>query len=73
MPTMIGVKSRSATSPTASSKEFMLAGERSRRWSPDGEGFGFLHRVHEPPSPKSIVEFEQIARSFGYSLGVEVV
>ena len=31
-----------------------------------------LHRVHESPSPKSLAELEQVARSFGHSLGLEL-
>jgi ribonuclease R len=30
-----------------------------------------LHRVHEKPDPKKVIEFEELAHAFGYSLGVE--
>jgi len=32
-----------------------------------------LYRVHEPPDPAKVAEFEMIARSFGYSLGIDLV
>jgi len=31
-----------------------------------------LHRVHEKPDAKKVLEFEELARAFGYSLGVEI-
>jgi ribonuclease R len=30
-----------------------------------------LYRIHEKPDPKKVLEFEEIAAKFGYSLGVE--
>ncbi len=30
-----------------------------------------LHRVHEKPDAKKVLEFEELAQAFGYSLGVE--
>jgi ribonuclease R len=32
-----------------------------------------LHRVHEKPDPKKVLEFEELAHAFGYSLGVDGV
>jgi ribonuclease R len=34
-------------------------------------GVASLHRVHEKPDPKKVLEFEELAHAFGYSLGVE--
>jgi ribonuclease R len=34
-------------------------------------GFASLHRVHEKPDARKVLEFEELARAFGYSLGVE--
>jgi ribonuclease R len=34
-------------------------------------GIASLHRVHEKPDAKKVLEFEELARAFGYSLGVE--
>jgi ribonuclease R len=31
-----------------------------------------LYRIHEKPDPKKVLEFEEIAATFGYSLGVEL-
>lgn len=31
-----------------------------------------LYRIHEKPDPKKVIEFEETAASFGYSLGVEL-
>ncbi|HET9401389.1 MAG TPA: RNB domain-containing ribonuclease, partial [Candidatus Acidoferrales bacterium] len=33
-------------------------------------GLGFLSRVHEKPDAKKVLEFEELAHAFGYSLGV---
>jgi ribonuclease R len=52
-------------------EEFMLAANRAvdgyllRRAIPS------LHRVHEKPDAKKVLEFEELARAFGYTLGVE--
>ena len=52
-------------------EEFMLAANRAvdgyllRRAIPS------LHRVHEKPDARKVLEFEELARAFGYSLGVE--
>src|SRR6476646_7751129 len=32
-----------------------------------------LYRIHEKPEPRRVVEFEEIAASFGYSLGLGVL
>src|SRR5260221_12018120 len=34
-------------------------------------GLHALHRVHEKPDARKALEFEELARAFGYSLGVE--
>jgi len=34
-------------------------------------GIATLHRVHGKPDAKKVLEFEELARGFGYSLGVE--
>ena len=35
-------------------------------------GNASLYRIHEKPEAKRVLEFEQLAHSFGYSLGIEV-
>jgi ribonuclease R len=51
-------------------EEFMLAANEAVAAYLEKRGFASLHRVHEPPDPKKVIEFEQLARAFGYSLGV---
>ncbi|MGE5323400.1 MAG: RNB domain-containing ribonuclease, partial [Actinomycetota bacterium] len=51
-------------------EEFMLAANETVATHLEQRGIASLYRVHEKPDPKRIFEFEQIAASFGYSLGV---
>jgi ribonuclease R len=34
-------------------------------------GLATLHRVHEKPDARKVLEFEEVAKAFGYTLGVE--
>ncbi len=52
-------------------EEFMLAANQAVARYLDKLGVGSLHRVHEKPDPKRVLEFEELAHAFGYSLGVE--
>jgi ribonuclease R len=52
-------------------EEFMLAANRAVDGYLLRRGFESLHRVHEKPDPRKVLEFEELARAFGYSLGVE--
>ena len=52
-------------------EEFMLAANQAVARYLEWRGIGSLHRVHEKPDPKKILEFEALAQTFGYSLGVE--
>ena len=52
-------------------EEFMLAANQAVARYLENRGIGSLHRVHEKPDPKKILEFEALAQTFGYSLGVE--
>ena len=52
-------------------EEFMLTANQAVARYLEGRGIGSLHRVHEKPDPKKILEFEDMAQTFGYSLGVE--
>ena len=36
----------------------------------DRRAIASVYRVHEKPDPKKVLEFEQLAQAFGYSLGV---
>jgi ribonuclease R len=52
-------------------EEFMLAANQAVARHLERRVLGSLHRVHEKPDAKKILEFEELAHSFGYSLGVE--
>src|SRR5665213_1568962 len=51
-------------------EEFMLAANQAVAHYLETRGFHSLHRVHERPDPKKVLEFEELAQAFGYSLGV---
>jgi ribonuclease R len=51
-------------------EEFMLAANETVATHLYSRNFGSLYRIHEKPDPKRIYDFETIAASFGYSLGV---
>ncbi len=52
-------------------EEFMLAANRAVDAYLLRRGIESLHRVHEKPDARKVLEFEELARAFGYSLGVE--
>ncbi|HUE44213.1 MAG TPA: RNB domain-containing ribonuclease [Candidatus Sulfotelmatobacter sp.] len=52
-------------------EEFMLAANRAVDGYLLKRGIASLHRVHEKPDAKKVLEFEELARAFGYTLGVE--
>jgi len=52
-------------------EEFMLAANRAVAHYLIQRGLSALHRVHEKPDARKVLEFEEIAHAFGYSLGVE--
>jgi ribonuclease R len=51
-------------------EEFMLAANESVAQYLEKRAVASLHRVHEKPDPKKVVEFEELAHAFGYSMGV---
>src|SRR4029077_1916290 len=51
-------------------EEFMLAANQAVATYLELRGIPSLHRVHEKPDPKKVLEFEELAHAFGYSLGV---
>ncbi len=51
-------------------EEFMLAANQAVAHYLESRGIASLHRVHEKPDPKKVLEFEELAHAFGYSLGV---
>ncbi|HTZ75406.1 MAG TPA: VacB/RNase II family 3'-5' exoribonuclease [Candidatus Aquilonibacter sp.] len=52
-------------------EEFMLAANEAVAEYLERRGIASLHRVHEKPDPKRVLEFEELAHAFGYSLGVD--
>src|SRR5712691_5998280 len=52
-------------------EEFMLAANRAVAGYLLKRGIESLHRVHEKPDARKVLEFEELAHAFGYSLGVE--
>jgi ribonuclease R len=52
-------------------EEFMLAANEAVAQYLEQRGIASLHRVHEKPDPKKVLEFEELAHAFGYSLGVD--
>jgi ribonuclease R len=51
-------------------EEFMLAANETVAGHLEHMDVASLYRIHEKPDPKRIYDFENIAASFGYSLGV---
>jgi ribonuclease R len=51
-------------------EEFMLAANETVATYLEQKGVASLYRVHEPPDPKRVFEFETLAAAFGYSLGL---
>jgi ribonuclease R len=53
-------------------EEFMLAANETVAEHLERQGVPALYRIHEKPDPKKVLEFEEIAATFGYSLGIEL-
>jgi len=51
-------------------EEFMLAANEAVASHLEEAGRELVYRIHEPPDPQKVIEFEQIARHFGVSLGI---
>lgn len=54
-------------------EEFMLAANEAVAEHAAARDLPFLYRVHEEPDPQRVLEFEQVAAQFGYSLGADAV
>ena len=50
-------------------EEFMLAANEAVAARLESAGIPAIYRIHEPPDPKRVMEFEDAAKQFGYSLG----
>jgi len=53
-------------------EEFMLAANEAVASYLETRGIPSLYRIHERPDAKKVIEFEEIAAGFGYSLGIEL-
>ena len=53
-------------------EEFMLAANEAVASYLESRGIPSLYRIHEKPNAKKVIEFEEIAATFGYSLGIEL-
>jgi ribonuclease R len=51
-------------------EEFMLSANETVATYLEQKGVASIYRVHEPPDPKRVYEFENLAAAFGYSLGI---
>ena len=69
---MVGVKRAERNIAHRIIEEFMLAANEAVARKLLEAKQEFLHRIHEKPRGRSVVEFESIARSFGHSLGIDV-
>ncbi len=54
-------------------EEFMLIANETVARELFGRDIPSLYRIHELPDPTRVAEFEIIARSFGYSLGIDLI
>ena len=54
-------------------EEFMLAANEAVAAHLQNAGIASIYRIHEPPDPKRVMEFEEVAAHFGYSLGVGAI
>jgi len=54
-------------------EEFMLAANEAVAGHLEAAGIPSIFRIHEKPDPKRVLEFEEIAAHFGYSLGIGAI
>jgi ribonuclease R len=54
-------------------EEFMLAANEAVSSHLEASLKASIYRIHEPPDPKRVMEFEEVAAHFGYSLGAGAI
>jgi ribonuclease R len=54
-------------------EEFMLVANEAVASHLEEAGIPSIYRIHEPPDPKKIMDFEEVAAGFGYSLGIGAI
>jgi ribonuclease R len=67
---MVGVKRSPRNIAHRLIEEFMLAANEAVASHLEQAGIPSLFRIHEKPDPKRVIEFEEIAAHFGYTLGI---
>jgi ribonuclease R len=70
---MIGVKRAPRNMAHRIIEEFMLAANEAVASHLENSLPASIYRIHEPPDPKRVMEFEEAAVHFGYSLGVGAI
>jgi len=70
---MIGVKRAPRNMAHRIIEEFMLAANEAVASHLENTLAASLYRIHEKPDPKRVMEFEEAAVHFGYSLGVGAI
>lgn len=65
---MIGVKRAARNDAHRLIEEFMLAANEAVASHIEEAGLPMMYRIHERPDPKRVLEFEEVATQFGYSL-----
>jgi ribonuclease R len=54
-------------------EEFMLAANEAVASHLENTGIASIYRIHEKPDPRRVMEFEEVAAHFGYSLGIGAI
>ncbi|SPE39552.1 Ribonuclease R 1 (fragment) [Candidatus Sulfopaludibacter sp. SbA3] len=54
-------------------EEFMLAANEAVAGHLEHAGIASIYRIHEVPDPRRVLEFEEVAAHFGYSLGIGAI
>ncbi len=66
---MIGVTRAARNFAHKIIEEFMLAANEAVAAHLEASGNPSIYRIHEQPDPKRVMDFEEAAKQFGYSLG----
>ena len=70
---MIGVKRSPRNIAHRLIEEFMLSANEAVASNLEQAGVPSIFRIHEKPDPKRVMEFEEVAAHFGYSLGIGAI
>ncbi|HYL77986.1 MAG TPA: VacB/RNase II family 3'-5' exoribonuclease [Bryobacteraceae bacterium] len=70
---MVGVKRSPRNIAHRLIEEFMLAANEAVASHLEKADIASIFRIHEQPDPKRVLEFEEIAAHFGYSLGIGAI